>query len=92
MHHIGGLQQVVRAIASDAHVLCADWKSVEHGSFPEVGENWTISLVPSTGMFSGREIGRAAVDGVVGVVACGHARSIRTLNIPAYMNGATSRK
>jgi O-succinylbenzoic acid--CoA ligase len=47
VHHIGGLQQVVRAIASGAQVLCADWKSIEQGSLPEVGDNWTISLVPS---------------------------------------------
>ena len=47
-------------------------------------------LVPSTGMFSGREIGRAAVDGVVGGVACGHARSIRTLNIPAWRPSISS--
>lgn len=47
VHHIGGVQQVVRAIASGGEVLCADWKSVEGGAFPDVGANWTISLVPS---------------------------------------------
>ncbi|HUG13008.1 MAG TPA: AMP-binding protein [Opitutaceae bacterium] len=47
VHHIGGVQQVVRAIASGGEVLCADWKSVEGGAFPEVGPNWTISLVPA---------------------------------------------
>jgi o-succinylbenzoate---CoA ligase len=47
VHHIGGVQQVVRAIASDGEVLCADWKAVEGGAFPEVEANWTISLVPA---------------------------------------------
>lgn len=47
VHHIGGVQQVVRAIASDGEVLCADWKAVEGGAFPEVGASWTISLVPA---------------------------------------------
>jgi O-succinylbenzoic acid--CoA ligase len=47
VHHIGGVQQVIRAIASGGEVLCADWKSVEGGAFPEVGANWTISLVPA---------------------------------------------
>ena len=48
VHHIGGLQQVVRAIASGGQVVCADWKTVESGStLPEVGPEWTISLVPA---------------------------------------------
>jgi len=47
VHHIGGVQQVVRAIASGGQVLCADWKSVEGGAFPEVDPDWTISLVPA---------------------------------------------
>lgn len=47
VHHIGGVQQVVRAIASGGELLCADWKAVEGGAFPEVGANWTISLVPA---------------------------------------------
>lgn len=47
VHHIGGLQQVVRAISSGGQVLCADWKAVEGGSLPGVESDWTISLVPA---------------------------------------------
>lgn len=47
VHHIGGVQQVVRALASGGQVLCADWKAVEGGALPEVDPDWTISLVPA---------------------------------------------
>ena len=48
VHHIGGLQQIVRAIASGGQVVCAEWKGVERGvALPEVDGQWTISLVPS---------------------------------------------
>jgi len=47
VHHIGGVQQVVRAIASGGEVICADWKAVEGGAFPEIDASWTISLVPA---------------------------------------------
>jgi len=47
VHHIGGFQQAVRAVATGGQTLCADWKAVEGGAYPEVEQGWILSLVPS---------------------------------------------
>lgn len=47
VHHIGGFQQAVRAIATGGQVICADWKTVEGGVYPEADDGWMLSLVPS---------------------------------------------
>lgn len=47
VHHIGGFQQAIRAVATGGQLLCADWKAVEGGSYPEVDAGWMLSVVPA---------------------------------------------
>jgi len=50
LHHIGGFQQLVRAIATGGELLLADWHAIAAGqrpAFPPVAGGWMLSLVPT---------------------------------------------
>ncbi len=50
LHHIGGFQQLVRALATGGALLLADWHAVAAGrlpALPSVAGGWMLSLVPT---------------------------------------------
>ena len=50
LHHIGGFQQLVRALATGGELLLADWHTVAAGrcpALPSVAGGWMLSLVPA---------------------------------------------
>jgi o-succinylbenzoate---CoA ligase len=50
LHHIGGFQQLVRALATGGELLLADWHAVAAGQrppLPIVAGGWMLSLVPT---------------------------------------------
>ncbi len=46
-HHVSGLMARVRCAATGGQHVGWDWKQLEAGVFPEVGEGWFLSLVPT---------------------------------------------
>ena len=50
LHHIGGFQQLIRALATGGKLLLADWHAVAAGRrppLPAVAGGWMLSLVPT---------------------------------------------
>lgn len=48
LFHVSGLMQVIRALLTGGVVRFVPWKSLQSGNFePEIGENESISLVPT---------------------------------------------
>lgn len=50
LHHIGGFQQLVRALATGGELLLADWHAVAAGdrpALPPVAGGWMLALVPA---------------------------------------------
>ena len=50
LHHIGGFQQLVRALATGGELLLADWHAVTAGdrpALPPAAGGWMLSLVPA---------------------------------------------
>ena len=50
LHHIGGFQQLVRALATGGELLIGDWHAVAAGnlpSIPPVAAGWILALVPT---------------------------------------------
>lgn len=46
LFHISGLIQVVRAINTGGKFVPADWKRLENGEIPQIGDGFFLSLVP----------------------------------------------
>jgi O-succinylbenzoic acid--CoA ligase len=50
LHHIGGFQQLIRALATGGELLLSDWHTVAAGRrppLPPVAGGWMLSLVPT---------------------------------------------
>ena len=50
LHHIGGFQQLVRALTTGGELRLADWRAVAAGrlpALPAVAGGWMLSLVPT---------------------------------------------
>jgi len=50
LHHIGGFQQLIRALATGGELLLADWHALAAGRrqpIPAVAGGWMLSLVPT---------------------------------------------
>ena len=90
LHHIGGFQQLIRALATGGELLLADWHTVAAGRrppHPAVAGGWMLSLVPT-------QLQRLIDD----LAACAWLRSFHTILLggspagPALLDRARAKR